>query len=101
MHNYTNGAYVQGLRIVGLSKTYTKYPWGIESNDDVHALKDIFFELEQGELLALLGHNGAGKTTLIGVLTGMFEATRGTAYLLNYNINEDIDKIRATMGVCP
>ena len=51
----------------------------METSEDVHALKDVYLELEEGELLALLGHNGAGKTTLIGVLTGMLEAERGTA----------------------
>lgn len=71
--------FVNGLRIVGLSKTYYKYPFSIASKDDVHALKDIYFEVDSGECLALLGHNGAGKTTLIGLLTGMFKPTRGTA----------------------
>ena len=64
---------------MGLSKTYKKYPFDIRSDEDVAALKNIYFELEEGELLALLGHNGAGKTTLIGVLTGMLEASAGNA----------------------
>ena len=61
---------------------------------DVNALKDVFLELEQGELLALLGHNGAGKTTWINLLTGMLEPTSGTAQILNYNLNEGMDEIR-------
>lgn len=72
-------SFADGLRIVGLSKTYYKYPFGIPSSGDVHALKDVYLEVNSGELLALLGHNGAGKTTLIGLLTGMFRPTRGSA----------------------
>lgn len=67
----------------------------------MHALKDIYFEMNSGECLALLGHNGAGKTTLIGLLTGMFKASRGTAQILDYDINDDMDKIRSRLGVCP
>jgi ABC-type multidrug transport system ATPase subunit len=73
----------------------------METSEDVHALKDVFLEVEEGELLALLGHNGAGKTTLIGVLTGMLEADRGTAQIANMDINQSLDAIRKMMGVCP
>lgn len=99
--NYANRSEVGGLRLVGLTKTYRKYPFGIESMDDVHALKEVFFEVERGELLALLGHNGAGKTTLIGVLTGMFEPCSGEANICNYDIKTQMDQIRKIMGVCP
>lgn len=37
---------------------YSKYPFGIKSVKDVEALKDIFLEVEENELLGLLGHNG-------------------------------------------
>ena len=46
MINHNNAADVLGLRILGLSKTYNKYPYGIQSAEDVHALKEIYFELE-------------------------------------------------------
>jgi len=49
-------------------------------------VKDLYLEVEAGELLSLLGHNGAGKTTLISVLTGLFEPTSGRAEICNYDI---------------
>jgi len=41
------------------------------------ALNDVNLEINQGELLAILGHNGAGKTTLINILTGVVPSTKG------------------------
>lgn len=47
----------------------------------VIALDDVQFELNSGEIHALLGENGAGKSTLIKVLTGVEERTAGTVYM--------------------
>ena len=48
----------KGLRITKLGKTYTKYPFGIRSQKDFVALRDVYLEVEKNELLAILGHNG-------------------------------------------
>lgn len=47
----------------------------------VIALDNVEFQLNGGEIHALLGENGAGKSTLIKVLTGVEERTKGTVYL--------------------
>lgn len=41
------------------------------------ALQDVSFQLERGEILALLGRNGAGKTTLLRLLSAISRPTRG------------------------
>ncbi len=47
----------------------------------VAALDDVHFELNRGEIHALLGENGAGKSTLIKVLTGVEERDTGSVFL--------------------
>ena len=49
----------------------------------------------------LLGHNGAGKTSTISMLTGLFEATGGSAEVFGINLFEETDEARKFMGVCP
>lgn len=45
----------------------------------VWALRDVSFEVEQGEALGIIGRNGAGKTTVLKVLSRVTEPTRGWA----------------------
>ena len=42
------------------------------------ALKGISFEVNEGEVIALIGANGAGKTTILHTITGLIEAKAGT-----------------------
>lgn len=43
----------------------------------MYALKDIDFQLEEGEIHGLVGENGAGKSTLIKILTGVYSMDQG------------------------
>lgn len=44
----------------------------------IHALDDVNFEIEKGELTVILGSSGAGKTTALNILGGMDTATSGS-----------------------
>jgi ABC-type multidrug transport system ATPase subunit len=52
----------------------------------VHALRGVYLEVPDKELLCILGHNGAGKSTLFSILTGVSKATEGTAKICGFDI---------------
>lgn len=78
-----------------LTKTYLSYKrppglWGAikslfhRNPHAVHAVRDISFVIEEGELVGFLGPNGAGKTTTLKMLSGIIFPTSGTARVLGY-----------------
>ncbi len=55
-------------------------------SSDVHALKDITFDIEQGQFIALKGRSGSGKTTLLNCLGGLDRPTSGTLEVFGEDI---------------
>jgi len=65
----------------------------------IPALKGISFEVEEGEVIALIGANGAGKTTTLHTITGLIEPSAGTIIFEGKDITHTpADKIVA-MGM--
>lgn len=63
-------------------------------------VNNISFRLYPGQIFCLLGHNGAGKTTTISLLTGMIEKTYGSVSMYGLDLDQDLDKIRLSLGLC-
>jgi ABC-2 type transport system ATP-binding protein len=61
---------------------------------EVHAVEDVRFTIEPGEMVAFLGPNGAGKTTTLKMLSGLLYPTRGKATVLGYTPWERPDEFR-------
>lgn len=56
---------------------------------NIHAIKNISFDVKQGEIVTLIGANGAGKTTILQTLSRMIKPTNGTILFKG----EDIEKV--------
>jgi lipopolysaccharide transport system ATP-binding protein len=54
---------------------------GAPEANQLWALRDVSFEVEQGECIGIIGHNGAGKSTLLKVLSSITRPTSGRALL--------------------
>ena len=54
----------------------------------VQAIRDLNFELNQGELLGLIGPNGSGKTTAVNLITGFVKPTEGEIIYRGRNITD-------------
>lgn len=52
----------------------------------VHALRGLSFEVEQGEIVALLGNNGAGKTTTMNLISGLVKPKSGTVVWDDFDV---------------
>lgn len=63
------------MSFLSLKNIYKKYP-----QQTAHAVEDISFDLEKGEILAIVGENGSGKTTLLKVINGLEDADKGKVY---------------------
>ena len=65
----------------------------------VYAVRDISFDIYEGEILGLIGPNGAGKTTLINVITGTAPPTSGTVLFKDMVLNGRKPHSIGRMGV--
>jgi len=65
------------IEVKGLTKSY----------GDVHAVRGINLNIEQGEIFSILGPNGAGKTTTVEILEGFRTRDSGTVSVLGFDPN--------------
>ncbi|HIE31249.1 MAG TPA: ABC transporter ATP-binding protein [Methanosarcinales archaeon] len=66
---------------------------------EITAIDDVNIKIKKGELFGVLGPNGAGKTTLIKMLCTLILPTSGTASVNGYDIIEEEDDVRASIGL--
>lgn len=73
------------IEVNGLTKAY----------GDFRAIDSLDFTVEEGEIFGFLGPNGAGKTTTIRTLLGFLSPTEGSARILDANIQNERELIKA------
>jgi ABC-2 type transport system ATP-binding protein len=69
--------------------------------DDVTAVNEISFSLQQGELFGFLGPNGAGKTTTINMLTGLSRPDSGTIRVAGQDCTGSPKAAQHLIGIVP
>ncbi|AGT43972.1 LPS export ABC transporter ATP-binding protein [Treponema pedis] len=77
------------LKVEGLNKFFRKK----------HAVHDVSFSMEQGEIVGLLGPNGAGKTTSFYMIVGFYKPNSGDIYLNGKKITDLPMYKRAREGI--
>lgn len=80
-----------GISVQNISKSYKQ----------VQALKNISFEVKDGEIFGLIGPDGAGKTTLFRILTTLLLSDEGEAKVAGYEVVKDYKLIRKHVGYMP
>jgi ABC-2 type transport system ATP-binding protein len=69
--------------------------------DDVPALDNVTFSVQDGEVIGLLGPNGAGKTTLMKILTGFLQPDSGSARIAGLDVLDQCAAIQQLIGYLP
>lgn len=79
------------VKVEGLYYSYT--------NDDKYAVKDINFEIAEGESFGLLGPSGAGKSTTQNILTGLLQLKTGEVRVAGYDMRHPKRELFNKLGV--
>jgi ABC-2 type transport system ATP-binding protein len=79
------------IRVNSLTRTYA----------DLTAVDQVSFEINQGEIVGLLGHNGAGKTTIMKMITGYLEPTGGSIEVDGLDIATEREAVQQRIGYLP
>ena len=72
------------LEVKGVKKVYTTR----FGNNKVEALKNVNFQVEKGEYVAIMGESGSGKTTLLNILAALDRPTGGSVLLDGRNLSD-------------
>lgn len=65
----------------------------------IHALKGVSFNLQEGEIVTLIGANGAGKSTLLNTISGILHAKVGMIEYLGEDISNEAPQIIVQKGI--
>ena len=76
------------LKVEHLKKVYTTRFGG----QQVQALRDVNFSVEEGEFIAIMGESGSGKTTLLNILAALDKPTEGHVFLGNRELSAVSEK---------
>ena len=79
------------IKVTEISKTY-----GLN-----HALANVSFSVEKGEIVGLVGRNGAGKSTTMNIITGYLAPDSGSVEINGFDIMKDPVRAKENLGYMP
>ena len=79
------------IEVKNLVKSYGGHP----------VVDDLSFTVESGQIYGFLGPNGAGKSTTMNILTGYIGMTSGEVTINGYDLLEEPEKVRRSIGYLP
>jgi ABC-2 type transport system ATP-binding protein len=65
------------------------------------AVRDLDLEVEDGEIMGIIGHNGAGKTTILKMIVGLISPTSGKIEVMGRNVAKESIYVKRFMGYLP
>ena len=77
------------IEISNISKSFNKF----------EALKNVSFQVKDGEIVGLLGENGAGKSTLMRIISTMLTPNSGSAKINGYDLIKNPAEVRKNIGI--
>jgi subfamily B ATP-binding cassette protein MsbA len=71
-------------------------------SEDIPVLREVSFEAQPGQVIALVGPSGAGKSTLISLIPRFWDVDGGIVYMDGYDIREvNLSSLREQIGIVP
>lgn len=81
------------------------FSYNDKETDSKDVIKNISFEINQGEMVAVLGHNGSGKSTIAKLIVGLLQPQKGSIFLDDVEVTkenikeEQLDEVHSKMGI--
>jgi len=87
------------MEVLKMAETIIKVKNLVKNYGNFQAVKDISFDVREGEIFGLLGPNGAGKSTTLEIIETLRKKTTGEVWVNGFDLDKQPDEIKKIIGV--